>query len=385
MPTVGDCIGFLSRFAPTELAEEWDNVGLLVGDKARLVNRALTCLTLTPDVAREAIELGAELVVTHHPVLFRPVQRLTAGDPQGKMLLELIAAGVAVYSPHTGYDNAAQGINQQLAELLELTEIAPLRPAAAAPCCKIVCFVPREHLAAVQQALWSAGAGVIGDYAHCSFILDGTGTFFGSDAANPAVGQAGRLESVAEARLEVVCPEAKVAEAVARLRAAHPYEEPALDVYPLRPPESIQGAGRVGTFSVGRSPAGLRSPDSLRGARLGDLLGRIRTKLNLRHVQFVGDADGQVTRVGICSGAGGELLPAAIAAGCDAFFTGEARFHTCLEARAAGVALVLAGHYATERPAMEHLARVLEGEFPGTAVTASRVERDPLADYPGAG
>ncbi|MSR58318.1 MAG: Nif3-like dinuclear metal center hexameric protein [Planctomycetaceae bacterium] len=374
MPQVADLTEFLSRFAPLDLAEEWDNVGLLVGDRSREVTRVLTCLTLTPDVAREAIDERVGLVLTHHPVLFRPIQRLSADDPQGKMLLELIAAGVAVYSPHTGYDNAPRGINQQLAELLGLADIGPLRPVAAPACCKIVCFVPREHLAAVQQVLWSAGAGIVGDYSNCSFVIEGTGSFFGSDAAHPAVGAAGRLESVAEARLEITCPERLVPEAINRLRAAHPYEEPAIDVYPLKELISKRGVGRVGTFSLdvpGQTLTG-------RAARLTDLLSRIKTKLELPYFQFVSEENREVSRVGVCCGSGGELLPAAIAAGCDAFVTGEARFHTCLEARTAGIALVLAGHYATERPAMEHLASVIQGEFPGIASWASRVERDPV-------
>jgi hypothetical protein len=290
------------------------------------------------------------------------------------MLLELIAAGVAVYSPHTGYDSAEEGINEQLARMLGLVNTAPLRPVPAQPLCKIVSFVPREHLAAVQEALWSAGAGVIGEYSKCSFVLDGAGSFLGSEAANPAVGQAGKLEQVAEARLEVVCPERLVSEAIRRLRAAHSYEEPAFDIYPLTSVESNRGAGRFGDLSP-PVPGGARGGSA---ARLSDLLALIKSRLAIPRLQFVGDLDRPVSHVGICCGSGGELLSEAIARKCDVFFTGEARFHTCLEARAAGIALVLAGHYATERRALEHLAQVLAEEFTGVTVWASRVERDPV-------
>jgi dinuclear metal center YbgI/SA1388 family protein len=368
MPILADLVAFFRRFAPPDLAEEWDNVGLLVGDRNRDVARILTCLTLTPDVAREAIDERASLVVTHHPVLFRPVKRLTADDPQGKMLLALIAAGVAVYSPHTSYDSADAGINEQLSRMLGLENTAPLRPIPTETRCKIVSFVPRESLAAVQEALWSAGAGTIGEYSKCSFTIDGGGTFFGSKGAHPALGQAERLEQVAEARLEVVCPERLVSDAISRLRSAHPYEEPAFDIYPLRGEASNRGAGRVGDLPA---PAG-------KPARLADLLEQVKSRLKIPQVQFVGDPDRPVSRVGICCGSGAELLSAAIAQRCDVFFTGEARFHSCLEARAAGIALVLAGHYATERPAMEHLAQILGQEFTGVTAWASRVERDPV-------
>jgi dinuclear metal center YbgI/SA1388 family protein len=374
VPTVADLVAFLERFAPLELAEEWDNVGLLAGDRARETSRVLTCLTLTSDVAHEAIRGQAGLIVTHHPILFRPVQRLTADDPEGRMLLGLIAAGIAVYSPHTAYDSAPDGINQQLARSLGLTHVEPLRSLPVSGKCKIVCFVPRSHLAAVQDAVWSAGAGVIGEYARCSFVLDGTGTFEGSAAAQPAVGQAQRLESVAEARLEVVCPEELVSEALRRLRQAHPYEEPACDVYPLKDELNRRGAGRMGLVA----PTGGDKPGTAGGISLADFVALVKSKLAVSDVPFVGDRLQPVSRVAIACGSGGEFLRAAASRRCDVLLTGEARFHACLEAQTAGIALVLAGHYATERPAMEYLAGVLSREFPGISARASQVERDPL-------
>ena len=372
MPRIADIVAFLERFAPLDLAEEWDNVGLLVGDRGREAQAVVTCLTLTPDVAREAIQRRAGLIVTHHPVLFRAVKRLTADDQQGAMLLELLAAGIAVYSPHTAYDSAAEGINQQLAVCLGLTGIEPLRPLPAPGQCKIVCFVPRSHLAAVQQALWSAGAGVIGEYSKCSFILDGTGTFEGSAASQPAVGQAQRFEEVGEARLEVVCPERLAPEALRCLRAAHPYEEPACDVYPLKGSASRRGSGRMGKLAAS-GPAAASAPPTL-----ADFLALVKAKLPVAETPFVGDPRQPVSTVAIACGSGGEFLAAAVGKKCDVLVTGEARFHTSLEARAAGVALVLAGHYATERPALEHLATVLTREFPGITAWASQSERDPI-------
>ena len=369
MPRVADIIACLERLAPLSLAEEWDNVGLLTGDRRRDVRAILTCLTLTPDVAREAIERHADLVISHHPILFRAVKRITADTVEGQMLLDLMAAGIAVYSPHTAYDSAAAGINQQLAERLGLTQIEPLRKLPAPRDCKIVCFVPRAHLAAVQEAVWSAGAGTIGEYARCSFVLEGTGTFKGSAASNPAIGQPQRLEHVAEARLEVICPERLVPEALFRLRAAHPYEEPACDVYPLAERNGPLGAGRMGHVAIG----GAAAPPTL-----SDWLATVKTRLGVTALPYVGDLSQPVSRVAIACGSGGEFLKEAIGGKCDVLLTGEARFHTALEARTAGIGLMLAGHYATERPALEFLASFFVREFPEISAWASDVERDPI-------
>jgi dinuclear metal center YbgI/SA1388 family protein len=352
----------------------------LIGDRQREAPRVLTCLTLTADVAREAIGRQASLIVSHHPILFRAVKCLTADDAQGRMLLDLIAAGIAVYCPHTSYDSAAEGINQQLALLLGLAQIEALRqlPASgisAAGRCKIVCFVPRSHLAIVQAALWAAGAGTIGEYSKCSFVVDGMGSFEGSSAAHPAVGKAERLEEVSEARLEVVCAEALVPEALRRLKSAHPYEEPACDVYSLVSDSSRQGSGRMGELVSSR---GERSTSASPGMTLGELITLVKMRLGIGGLSFVGDPTQPVSRVAIACGSGGEFLSSAISRKCDVLLTGEARFHTCLEARQAGIGLILAGHYATERPALVHLAEVLSREFPSVTAWASEVESDPI-------
>ena len=367
MTTVRSVCHFLQELAPLALAEDWDNVGLLLGDEATEVARVLTCLTLTPDVAEEAIQVGARLVVTHHPVLFKPVKKLNASSSEGRMLLKLLRHGIAVYSPHTAYDNATTGVNQQLAELLELTDIAPLRPrpaGASGELYKLVTYVPEGQLDAVRRAIWDAGAGAIGNYRECSFNVRGIGTFFGLDDSHPAVGQAGRLEQIDEVRVEVICPASRLDVALAALREAHPYEVPAIDVLTLKPVPDGSGAGRFG-----------RLPQPL---SLGELNRLVAERLGQPHVQFVGDPAHRIETLGIACGAAAEFLREAQRAGCQALLTGEARFHACLEARDLNVALILPGHYATERPAMEELARRLTTQFPGLIATASDKERDPV-------
>ena len=364
MHTVADLAAAMQTIAPLSLAAEWDNVGLLLGDPAAPVQRVMTCLTVTPDSVAEAIEAQANLIVSHHPVLFRPTKRLTTATPEGRMLLDLVRAGIAVYSPHTAFDNCAGGINDILAQKIGLTGVGPLRTHQGEQRCKIVVFVPDSDLVKVSDALFAAGAGQIGQYRECSYRLSGLGTFFGSDATNPTIGVKGRREEVAEWRLEVVCPERLVNQAVAAMRSAHSYEEPAYDVYPLRPERSGAGEGRIGS---------LPAPMPL------DALARmVESTLNAVNVQIVGTTPA-VQRVAIACGAAGEFLGDAVAARADVFLTGEVRFHDCLAAQAQRIALVLPGHYATERIGIEALAERLTGQFPTLQIWASQCERDPLS------
>jgi dinuclear metal center YbgI/SA1388 family protein len=362
--TVAEITAALEAIAPLDQAAEWDNVGLLLGDPAGPVERVMTCLTVTPDSVAEAIESQVNLIVSHHPILFRPVQRFTTATPEGRMLLNLVQAGVAVYSPHTAFDNCAGGINDLLAQKLGLADVQPLRAGAGAGQCKIVVFVPDADLGKVSDALFAAGAGRIGQYRECSFRLAGQGTFFGTEGANPTLGVKGRREEVAEWRLEVVCPESSVNQALAAMRLAHSYEEPAYDVYPLRPGRSKTGAGRVGMLTA---PMPLEA-----------FAKRVKDVLNASSVQTVGSAGQSVQRVAIACGAAGEFLTDAVAQRADVFLTGEVRFHDCLAAQAQRIALVLPGHHATERIGVEALADRLQAQFSQAKVWACRRERDPL-------
>jgi dinuclear metal center YbgI/SA1388 family protein len=357
-----DVARVLRGWFPLELAETWDNVGLLLGDSQQPVERILSCLTLTTDVAHEAIDGRFDLIVTYHPILFRKNNRLVAGGPDHAVYL-LARAGVAVYSPHTAYDGAPAGINEQIAQRLELQNIAPIRPATRALHYKLVVFVPALDLDPVSSALFAAGAGVIGEYDHCSFRLTGVGTFRGSADSNPTIGQSGRLEEVAEHRLEVLVPADKLATALAAMIEAHSYEEPAYDIYPLHMPQLSAGAGRVGN---------LAEP-----VALDHLARQVKHLLVARHVEAVGQPSQFCRRVGIACGAGGDLIQDAFRQGCDVVITGEARFHDTLAVRDRGSALILAGHFATERFAVQTLASRLSQQFPTVTVAASQVESDP--------
>jgi dinuclear metal center YbgI/SA1388 family protein len=365
MQTVAKIIGFLDDFAPTELAASWDNVGLLLGDRNTKVKRAVTCLTLTSAVASEAVEEKAQLIITHHPILFRAVKRLTADNSEGRMLLSLARHGIAVYSPHTAFDNTPGGINDSIALKMGLLEAGPLRKREAGRQVKLVVFVPDKDLTAVSEALFTAGAGQIGQYRECSFRLAGTGTFHGSETSHPTVGQKGRREEVSEWRLEVVCPEAAVERVLSALRKAHSYEEPAFDVYPLRPAWSPLGEGRVGKLP--------------RPTALVEVAQALKSALAVEMLPIVGDEQQKIQKVAIACGAGGEMLSDVFRSRADLFVTGELRFHDYLAAQAHDVALCLPGHYATERFGVEELAVRLQDKFKDVVVWPSRRERDPIS------
>lgn len=364
MTMVADLVAYLDAFAPPNLAGEWDNVGLLMGDKKRQVNRVMTCLTVTPSSAAEAVERGADLIVTHHPILFRAVKRLTSDTVEGQMVLNLSSARIAVYSPHTAFDNCPGGINDQLATTLGLTNVRPLRARASAnKQVKVVVFLPESDLSRLSAAVFATGAGVIGEYRECSYRVTGTGTYFGSDASNPALGQKGRREEASEWRWEVVCPEAKLPAVLQAIRQNHSYETPAVDVYPLSPLPG-PGEGRIGRLTQGMT--------------LGELGRLARERLRGGPMGLVGDPDKPVSTLALACGAAGEFLADAARAGAEAFLTGEARFHECLDAEARGVGLLLAGHHATERPGVEALAQRLKEHFAGLEVWASDREADPI-------
>ena len=363
MRTIADWVRYLGDFAPLHLAASWDNVGLLLGERHRPCDRVVTCLTIAPEVVAEAVAESAAMIVSHHPIFFKGVKNLSGDTAEGRLLSPLLRAGIAVYSPHTAFDNCPGGINEGLGHRFGLQNIRPLRPADAPTECKLVAFVPEADLTRVSEAIFAVGGGVIGGYEQCSFRTPGTGTFFGTVGTNPVVGESGRREEVSELRLEIVVPESKIGGAIAALRRVHSYEEPAFDVYSLKPKRG-GGSGRIGELATPMI--------------LSEFAALVKRSCGANLAQFVGDATKSVRIVALACGAAGEYLADAIRAKADVFVTGEARYHDSLTAEAAGIGLVLPGHYASERPAVEDLAARLQTAFPGAVVWASRAERDPL-------
>lgn len=329
----------LRGLAPESLAEPWDRVGLQVGDPTWPVRRAMLCIDLTDAVLAEAQLQRVDLVVAYHPPIFHPLSALTAGDPKQRLILAAARARLAIYSPHTALDAAPEGVNDWLCAAVGAGEATAIRPARSGGGCdlKLVTFVPPEAVAPVRDAMAVAGAGRIGAYERCSFGLDGEGTFHGGRGTSPAVGRRGRLETVAERRLEMACPVGALDRVVAALRAVHPYEEPAFDIYRLEPPPDASRAGQGRRVTLARA------------VPLATLARRVRRHLGGVKLDVAAPPKSrQVRTVGLCAGAGGSLLSEAGAV--DAFITGEMRHHDVLAASQAGTAVLLAGHTQTERP-----------------------------------
>lgn len=360
MATVAELVGAMESIAPTRLAAEWDNVGLLVGDPGQAVAHLMLAIDCTRPVLQEARDRGCDAIVAYHPPIFAPQKRFVAGS----IAFEAARAGLAIYTPHTALDVAEGGTNDVLANALWMTARAALRSALPRdPELKLVTFVPESHVEAVGQAVFAAGAGRIGKYSSCSFRAAGTGTFFGEQGASPVVGQAGKLEAAPEVRLETVVPAGRVEAVVWALRAAHPYEEPAFDLVRLAATPGNRGFGCVGAVGP---------------ASVAALVDRVKRALDVEHVLLAGPTDREVTRAAVCAGSGAELVPDAIATGATLLLTGELRHHDALRAVDAGLAVVCTRHSTSERAALVGLERRLVALLPGVTVSRSREDRDPF-------
>lgn len=370
MPTVADVTRVLEAWAPPASRLDFDRVGLQVGEPDAPVRTVLVALDLTPEVVAEAEETGADLIVTHHPLLFRPLERLIPTETVPALAWRLARAGIAYYAIHTNLDVAPGGVSFALAERLGLEDVRFLQPTEGA-LVKLVTFVPHDHADAVRAALAEAGAGRIGDYEACSFALRGTGTYRPLDGAQPFQGETGRLEYAEETRLEVEVPRWHLARAVAAMKAAHPYEEVAYDVLPVEQPHTRSGLG-----AVGRLP----EPEPLAA-----FLDRVTERLEAEALRYVGDPDAPVARVAVCGGAGSRLLRAALAARVDAYVTADVTYHTFFEPLgpdgAPRLALIDAGHYETEWVTETLLVETLAAHVPGLAVRRTRHRTSPVRTH----
>lgn len=369
---VGDLTAALDTIAPLSLAEPWDNVGLLAGDPERdIEGPTLVTIDLTPSVLAEALSIEAGAIVAYHPALFSPIKRITPETSRGRTIMRCLEAGISIHSPHTAIDAVEGGVADWLADGLgtggDRRALIPATVKAPGQTHKFVTFVPRDAVERIRMALASAGAGNIGEYELCSFESDGFGTFQGNEKSNPAVGKRGRLERVNEVRLEMVCAGRAVPLLVETLRAFHPYEEPAYDVYELagKADRSV-GAGRRITLDQARTAE--------------DIAASVRDYLAVNSVRLAeapanAGANEKISRVGVCPGSGAELVDAAIAEGCQLFVTGEMKHHDLLSTLSRGCSVILAGHTNTERGFMPRLAELLNQTLPGIDARVSKADR----------
>jgi dinuclear metal center YbgI/SA1388 family protein len=356
---LGDVLAVLDELYDPRWAEEWDAVGLVVGDPDDQVARVLFAVDPVMAVIEEATAWQADLLVTHHPLLLRGVHSVATTSSKGRAVTALVRGGIALHVAHTNADVADPGVSDALATALGLTQLRPLRPSASvADLDKIVTFVPHEHADEVIDALAAAGAGELGDYARCAWTTQGLGTFLPLPGARPAVGDVGTAERVPETRIEMVLRRDRRTAVIAALKAAHPYEEPAYDVLELAAGESGRGLGRVGE---------LPEPETL-----DRFAARVARSLPATAVpiRVAGDRDRPVRSVAVCGGAGDDLFGDVRASGADVFVTADLRHHPASEALEQGPpALVDCAHWATEWPWLADAERLLQDGLTRRGVT----------------
>ncbi|MGN7782667.1 Nif3-like dinuclear metal center hexameric protein [Mycolicibacterium sp. 22603] len=363
---LSEVIGVLDAAYPPELAHDWDSVGLVCGDPDEPVTSVTIAVDATDAVAAEVPDGG--LLLAHHPLLLRGVDTVAASTAKGALLHRLIRTGRSLFTAHTNADSASPGVSDALADTLGLAVEEVLSPAPSGPDLdKWVVFVPADHAAALRDSLFAAGAGQIGDYSCCSWSVSGTGQFLPHEGATPTIGAVGTVEQVTEDRVEVIAPARLRARVLAALRAGHPYEEPAFDVFALAPLPADVGIGRI---------CSLPEPESL-SAFVARVSGRLPS--TTWGVRAAGDADAVVSRVAVCGGAGDSLLGTVARADVQAYVTADLRHHPADEhGRVSDVALVDVAHWASEYPWCHQAAALLSGHFGSDLpVRVSSVRTDP--------
>lgn len=360
-------IQHVERFAPKAYAVPDDRIGLQVGTLNKPVSHVLVTLDVTEAVVDEAIALGAELIVAHHAVIYRPLKDLRTESAQGRVLEKCIKHNIAVYVAHTNLDVTPGGINDMLADLFELSETSPLDTVTTDAQMKLVVYIPTTHVDVVSQAVFAAGAGTFGNYANCGFFAEGKGTFMPREGAAPFLGDIGVQEDVAEVRFETQFLKSQQRKVVQALIKAHPYEEVAYDVFELDNPGVQYGLGRVGKL-----PATLT---------LGELIEQVKVRLDVPALRYVGNPNWIIKKMAVLGGSGGRYVSPSIFAGADVLLTGDIDYHTAQDAEAAGLALIDPGHHIEKimKPGVAHVLReAMRANKLKVQVTASTISTEPF-------
>ena len=360
---VKDIITVLEQLAPPIYQEGYDNSGLLVGEPESEIENVLVCLDCIESVVDEAIAKNAGLIVAHHPIVFSGLKRLTGKNYIERVVMKALRNNIAIYAIHTNLDNVMAGVNRKIGEKLGLVDLSILSPLSD-KLYKLVTYVPTAKTDAVMQALFTAGAGSIGNYSDCSFTHQGTGSFKAGSNTNPHVGERGKRHFEEENKIEVVVPTHLKNKAIRAMLEAHPYEEVAYDLYKLENVNQTLGAGMVGNL-----PKEVNEIDFLKG---------LKHQLNtacVRHTALLGKA---IKRVAFCGGSGSFLLPQAIASGADVFITGDFKYHQFFDADEK-IVIADVGHFESEQFTIDLLADYLMEKFPTFAVLKTEMNTNPIA------
>lgn len=360
-------VQYMEQLAPKHVAMEGDKIGLQLGSLQKEIRNVLVALDVNEEVVDEAIALEADLIVAHHAIIYRPLAHLQSDTPMGKVYEKLIKNDIAVYIAHTNLDVTDGGMNDWMAEALGIESADSLEDVHTDNLYKLVVFVPKDHHEPVLQAMLNAGAGHIGNYSHCSFNIEGFGTFKPGEGTDPYIGSQGKLERVEELRIETVVPHSLRGKVIQAMLKQHPYEEVAYDLYPMDLKGRTLGLGRVGK---------LTEPITLR-----DFVQRVKERLEVPMVRVVGDLDRPIRKAAVLGGSGGRYWKSAQFRGADVLVTGDVDYHTAQDAWMAGVAIIDPGHNAEKimkpRVAAWLTEKLNEGKY-ATRVHASQVNTEPF-------
>lgn len=324
-----EVIQLFEQFSPKAFAMEGDKIGLQIGALNQTVEKVLIALDVTEEVVEEAITKNVQLIIAHHPPIFRPLKKIATDTPAGRMIARLIKHDIAVYAAHTNLDVAKGGVNDLLAEALGLKDPQVLVPTYEDQLKKLVVFVPEENAEQIREALGNAGAGAIGDYSHCSFTASGKGRFLPGENTNPHIGEQGKLEAVNEVRVETVFPQSIEKKVIQAMIKAHPYEEVAYDVYRLENSGEQLGLGRIGKVEE---------------TTLGDYANFVKEALGVNKVRVVGDLNAKVKKAAVLGGDGNKYFTQAKFRGADVYITGDIYYHTAHDALMDGLNMIDPGH-----------------------------------------
>lgn len=359
---IKEIVSALERFAPLPLQDGFDNAGLQIGLTDAEATGALLCLDVTESVLDEAIASGCNLVIAHHPLLFKGYKSITGKDYVERCILKAIRNDLVIYAAHTNLDNAAGGVNFKIAEKIGLNNLRVLAPKESS-LLKLVVFVPFAHADTVREALFTAGCGHIGNYSACSYQVEGIGSFRAEEGATPFCGSVGKLHREDEMRIETILPAFRQGAAIRALLAAHPYEAPAFDLYPLQNSWSEAGAGMIGELD--------KPEEAL------DLLQRIKQLFQVACIKHNNHLMKPIKRVALCGGSGGFLLQQAIRSGADLFLTGEIKYHDFL-GHEAEILMAEIGHYESEQYTTEIFYSIIRDQFPTLLLQQSRAGTNPI-------
>lgn len=357
--------GYLETLAPLALQESYDNSGLLVGDPEMEVKEALIALDCTEAVLDEAIRLGCNLVITHHPIVFKGLRKLTGANYVERTVIKAIQHNIALYAIHTNLDNVTGGVNSKIADRLGLEErqiLSPKRQLLR----KLAVFVPEKNAEELRQALFGAGAGQVGLYDQCSFNLHGTGTFRAGPGTQPYVGEIGKQHQEEEIRVEVIYPAYLEGGILGAMRSAHPYEEVAYDIYSLENAHQQVGSGMVGSLPEPMNPIGF--------------LQFLKESMGAQVIRHTALPSHKVRKIAVCGGSGSFLLQDAIRAGADVFVTADYKYHEFFDADGK-IVIADVGHFESEQFTQELLLEIIQKKFPTFAVRLTEIQTNPINYY----